>query len=100
MALDQAAFQSWEQLRKSGWQHPTASSMELVQRVRREVMAMLVGAGGRVSDDFMRETENLPVQERDPLTDFKCRDGIHSVAAPLFNTCAFRVRLNTESILI
>ena len=30
-----------------------------------KVMSILMVAGDRVSDDFMREIENLPVQERD-----------------------------------
>lgn len=78
MALDQAAFgafQSWEQVRK--WLVEPNSQLDGAcpeDAARspdglRKVMAMLVGAGGRASADFMRETENFPVQERDALTE-------------------------------
>lgn len=76
IALDQAAFtafQSWEQVRKwlaapnsqldGACPEDAARSPEGLSKV----MAMLMGSGGRVSDDFMRETENFPVQERDTL---------------------------------
>ena len=76
MALDQAAFgafQSWEQVRK--WLVEPNSQLDGAcpeDAARspdglRKVMAMLVGVGGRASADFMRETENLPVQERDTV---------------------------------
>lgn len=77
MALDQAAFaafKSWEQVRK--WLAAPNSQLDgaCPEDAARspdglsKVMAMLTIAGGRVSNDFMREIENLPVQERDTFT--------------------------------
>ncbi|MFN4029221.1 MAG: antitoxin Xre/MbcA/ParS toxin-binding domain-containing protein [Acidovorax temperans] len=76
-ALDQAAFaafQSWEQVRK--WLAAPNSQLDgaCPEDAARspdgfsKVMAILVVAGGRVSDDFMRGIESLPAQERDRLT--------------------------------
>jgi len=75
-ALDQAAFaafQSWEQVRE--WL--TAPNAQLdgacpEDAVRSpdglsKVMSILMVSGGRASDEFMREIENLPIQERDTL---------------------------------
>ncbi|MFZ4288157.1 hypothetical protein [Variovorax sp. HJSM1_2] len=75
--LDQAAFvafQSWAQVRK--WLLTPNNQLEgaCPEDVARspegfgKVMSILTVAGGRVSDDFMRENEALPVQERDKPT--------------------------------
>ncbi|MEL4177992.1 antitoxin Xre/MbcA/ParS toxin-binding domain-containing protein [Roseateles sp. PN1] len=75
-ALDQAAFaafQSWEQVRD--WLVAPNPQLEGVcpEDAARspdglsKVMAILMTAGGRASCDFMREAENMPVQERDSL---------------------------------
>ena len=66
-----AAFQSWEQVRK--WLAAPNSQLDgacpedaaLSPDGLSKVMSILMVAGDRVSDDFMREIENLPVQERD-----------------------------------
>ncbi len=73
-ALDQAAFaafQSWEQVRE--WletPHPQLDGIRPEDAARNpdglsKVMAILMMAGSHASDDFMREAEKMPVQERD-----------------------------------
>lgn len=73
-ALDQAAFaafQSWEQVRD--WlatPNPQLDGICPEDAARNldglsKVMSILVMAGGHASDDFMREAERTPVQERD-----------------------------------
>jgi len=73
-ALDQAAFtafQSWEQVRD--WlatPHPQLDGICPEDAARNpdglsKVMAIRVMAGSHASDDFMREVEKMPVQERD-----------------------------------
>ena len=75
-ALNQAAFaalQSWEQVRE--WlvaPNPQLDGVCPEDAARSpdglsKVMAILMSAGGSASCDFMREVENLPVQERDSL---------------------------------
>lgn len=75
-ALDQAAFaafQSWEQVRD--WlvaPNPQLDGACPEDAARspdgyRKVMALLMTAGGRASSDFMREAEDMPVQERASL---------------------------------
>ena len=72
-ALDQAAFaafQSWEQVRD--WlqtPHPQLDGICPEDAARKpdglsKVMAILMMAGSHASDDFMREAEKMPVQER------------------------------------
>ena len=79
-ALDQAAFatfQSWEQVRH--WLAAPNSQLDgaCPEDAARspdglsKVMSILMMAGGRASDDFVREGENLPVQERDSLQGLK-----------------------------
>lgn len=75
-ALDQAAFaafKSWEQVRV--WlatPNPQLDGICPEEAARNpdglsKVMSILVMAGGRASDDFMREAEKICVQERDAL---------------------------------
>lgn len=75
-ALDQAAFaafQSWEQVRD--WLAAPNAQLDGVcpeDAVRSpdglgKVMSILMMAGGHASDDFMRDVEKMPVQERDSL---------------------------------
>lgn len=75
-ALDQAAFaafQSWEQVRH--WlavpnpQLDGACPEDVARNPEgfNKVMFILMMAGGRASDDFMRDRDALPVQERDSL---------------------------------
>lgn len=75
-ALDQAAFaafQSWEQARD--WLVAPNAQLHGVcpEDAARspdglgKVMSMLMMAGGRASEDFMRDMEKVPVQERDSL---------------------------------
>jgi len=75
-ALDQAAFaafQSWEQVRD--WlvaPNPQLDGVCPEDAARSsdglsKVMAILMTADGRAIGDFMREAENMPVQERDSL---------------------------------
>ncbi|RZL04191.1 MAG: DUF2384 domain-containing protein [Rubrivivax sp.] len=75
-ALDQAAFaafQSWEQVRD--WlatPNPQLDGICPEDAARNldglsKVMSILAMAGGHASDDFMREAEKMPVQERDSL---------------------------------
>lgn len=73
-ALDQAAFaafQSWEQVRD--WLVAPNAQLNGVcpEEAARspdglgKVMSILMMAGGHASEDFMREVEKMPVQERD-----------------------------------
>jgi len=79
-AMDQAAFaafQSWEQVRHwlaaanprldGACPEDAARSPDGLSKV----MSILMMAGGSASDDFVRERENLPVQERDSLQGLK-----------------------------
>lgn len=88
MALDQAAFaafQSWEQVRD--WlatPNPQLDGVCPEDAARNpdglnKVMSILMMAGGQARDDFMREAEKMPVQERDALnglTDIKSLKGM------------------------
>lgn len=76
MALDHAAFaafQSWEQVRD--WLAKPNSQLDgdCPEDAARnsagftKVMSILMSAGCRASDDFMREIDVLPVQDRDSL---------------------------------
>jgi len=73
-ALDQAAFaafQSWEQVRD--WlvaPNPQLDGVCPEDAARspdglNHVMAILLTANGSASSDFMREAENMPIQERE-----------------------------------
>jgi hypothetical protein len=75
-ALDQAAFaafQSWEQVRY--WlaaPNPQLNGICPADASRSpegfsKIMSILMLSGERASDDFMRDRENLSVQERDSL---------------------------------
>ena len=75
-ALDQAAFaafQSWEQVRT--WlvaPNPQLDGICPEDSARspdglRKVMSILTMAGGHASEDFMRDVEKIPVQERDSI---------------------------------
>lgn len=72
--LDQAAFaafQSWERVRiwmtEPNYQLDGTCPEEAARSPDglNKVMSILMFSSGHVSDDFMREIENLPVQERD-----------------------------------
>nr|WP_316643266.1 antitoxin Xre/MbcA/ParS toxin-binding domain-containing protein [uncultured Roseateles sp.] len=75
-ALDQAAFaafQSWERVRdwlvtpnaQLGGACPEDASRR--PDGLSKVMSILMMAGGHASEDFMRDVEEMPVQERDSL---------------------------------
>jgi len=79
-ALDQAAFaafQSWETvqvwLTAPNSQLDGACPEEVVRNSDglSKVMSILMVGGGRASEDFMREFERLPVQDRDALKERK-----------------------------
>lgn len=76
MALDQAAFaafQSWKHVRD--WLAEPNSHLDgaCPEEAARDptgftkVMSILMSAGFHASDDFMREIEVMPVQDRDSL---------------------------------